>query len=238
MVGTAPRPFRVLLTRPVEESKRIVPDLVALGGEVILSPLIKIEPLPLPATLPKFEAVIVTSENAIQAVEHFNIQAPVYCVGDRTATVLGQKGCDVKKWYATGEHLLADLQATQTVYLYFSGVHKSIDLSEALPHCVTIDVYHAQALEQLSVECIAAFKAEEIDWVLIYSQRSAEILGQHLRKFQVRLKRTNVMAISPKAAEPLKQLGFKTVCSALTPDHQGMLTSLRTSLENEGVFYG
>ena len=238
MAYQAPRPFAVLLTRPLLEAQRIAPDLEALGGEVMIAPLSIIEPLPLPSSLPPFDAIIMTSQNAFAALDRYTLKAPFYCVGERTATLLRQKGYEVKQEYATAEQLLADLQGTPAAYLHFAGVHKAIDFSQALANCATIEVYQAQAVKQLPLECTAAFKAKKIDWVLVYSRRSAEILGQHLSKIQVSLKQTNVMAISTKAAEPLKQLGFKKIYRAITADHHGMLTSLRTSLENEGIFYG
>src|SRR5689334_13092289 len=100
----------VLLTRPSPDSNRTAEALRARGFEVLLAPMLRFEPVPLPADLgqdtdvaPDDEAdraigaVIVTSANALRAVapqlESSSLKRlPLFVVGAQTAAVARKAG--------------------------------------------------------------------------------------------------------------------------------------------------
>jgi uroporphyrinogen-III synthase len=98
--------WRVLLTRPAEESKALAASLSEAGIFSSSLPLLEIEPLPVtPAQqavfrdLGRYCAVIVVSKPAarlgLQQLERHWPQLPWFSVGAATAQVLADQGLDV-----------------------------------------------------------------------------------------------------------------------------------------------
>ena len=81
--------MRIAVTRPQTDGERTAANLRARGHEVLLAPLMRIEPVI--ADLGRgFAAVIVTSANAASAIADHPARAvllklPVYAVGRRSA---------------------------------------------------------------------------------------------------------------------------------------------------------
>src|SRR5215471_18364583 len=100
----------VLVTRPSPDSDRTADALRARGFEVLLAPMLRFEPVPLPADLGQeadvehddeadrtVGALIVTSANALRAVvpqlEGSDLKRlPLFVVGAQTASVAREAG--------------------------------------------------------------------------------------------------------------------------------------------------
>jgi len=84
--------MRVVVTRPQADSERTAAALEALGHEVLVTPLMRIEPVAadLAGT---WSAIVITSANALQAVPVTAAKTlPVFAVGDRSAEAARQAG--------------------------------------------------------------------------------------------------------------------------------------------------
>lgn len=104
--------MKVVVTRPQDESGRLVAELEALGHEVVLSPLIEIEPLgPDSVDVAPYDWVVVTSRTGARELARRLRATPrrLAAVGPGTAETLREHGLepDLVPSVSTQEGLLA-----------------------------------------------------------------------------------------------------------------------------------
>ena len=100
---------RVLVTRPEPGASRTLNALIARGVDAVSIPLTEIRPLAFEAPSFEFDALIITSQNAIihgapvlNAFKHL----PIFAVGSRTAETLRHQGHHIFAWAETAQDLL------------------------------------------------------------------------------------------------------------------------------------
>src|ERR1700759_3031770 len=86
----------VLVTRPHPDSETTAAALRAKGHEVVLAPMLRFEPVACSGLDADYGAVIVTSANALRAVEgqlgEGLFKRPVFAVGEATAAAARNAG--------------------------------------------------------------------------------------------------------------------------------------------------
>jgi uroporphyrinogen-III synthase len=88
----------ILVTRPQPDNQRTAASLRARGFDVLLAPMLRFEAVPLQQSAgADYAAVIVTSANALRAVEaqlpgSGLLDLPLFAVGDRTAAAAREAG--------------------------------------------------------------------------------------------------------------------------------------------------
>jgi uroporphyrinogen-III synthase len=182
--------MRLVVTRPEPEAQRTAATLRKLGHEVLVMPMLRIESVH-DAALGDgpWSAVVMTSANAARAIATHPRRAELlslrtFVVGNRTGEVARAAGfADVVS--ADGEvaalaHLIAQrLPLAATSVLYLAGEDRKGDLEKVLAEggidvCPVI-VYRAITCRALSDDAKATLRAGNIDGVLHFSQRSAEV---------------------------------------------------------------
>lgn len=238
--------MRLLVTRPMEDGVRLAELLAARGHDVILSPLIDIQPIA--AQLPPdgaIDALALTSANGVRALRHHCQDAalwaawqakPAFAVGPQTAALLTAYGWS-RVHQAAGDvaalaQLLAErLEPKQTV-LHLAGQHRAGNLAAALDaaglkHQRAV-LYEAQAAVRFSsATAMALSDADEpVDGVLLYSVRTADIFIRLMEDLPAAEKAAaeNITAycLSAAVAERLRAAGFPTMIAAL-PTEAAML---------------
>lgn len=106
--------MRVVVTRPREQAEPLASRLRALGHEVVLCPLVRVEPLPGgPVDVEGYDWVVVTSANGARELARRLRGRPrrLAAVGPGTAAALREQGLepDVVARVSTQEGLLAEL---------------------------------------------------------------------------------------------------------------------------------
>ena len=106
--------MRVVVTRPREQAAPLADRLEALGHEVVLCPLIEVEPLgDAPIDVAAYDWVIVTSANGARELARRRRGEPkrVAAIGPGTAATLRERGLapDLVPAVATQEGLAAEL---------------------------------------------------------------------------------------------------------------------------------
>jgi uroporphyrinogen-III synthase len=211
--------MRLLVTRPEEEGRRTAEALRAQGHEVLLAPLLRIEPV-IDANFgaPPWSAVLITSANAARAValhprKSELVALPLLAVGDRSAEAARAAGfADVTS--AAGDALdLARVAAARFAgccapLLYLAGEDRARDLPAELGQLPvrTVVVYRAVKAEHLPPAVQAALAAGRLDGVLHYSRRSAEAY----------LALAEAAGLREKALAPLHYCISARVATALT----------------------
>lgn len=228
--------MRILVTRPGSRAGQTQQRLEAMGHEAICAPVLTIAPSGQPMPAGVFDAVILTSPGALLAFPDPPVHLPVLTVGDRTAEEARRAGF-LHVMSAAGDRLdLADM-ARETLpperrLLMAVGRDRKEDLADLLRQAghepVIWVCYHADAIAALPAAATLALAQGQIDCVLHYSPRSAEVFIGLADAAGVRVAAaTSVhVAISPDAAIVLESAGFGGIVIADRPDEDGMMAAL------------
>ncbi|HTS40104.1 MAG TPA: uroporphyrinogen-III synthase [Xanthobacteraceae bacterium] len=179
--------MRLLITRPAEDGERSAAALRARGHQVLLAPLLRIEPIAdvdLGAT--DYAAILMSSANAARAIApHPRMRdlmtRPVLAVGASTARAARTAGfLDVQSADGNARDLgrlaAARFSGSRAPLLYLTGDERARDLADDLPNVPvrTVVVYRAVKIAALPPNVRDALLAGNLDGVLHFSLRSAE----------------------------------------------------------------
>ncbi|MGJ4952756.1 uroporphyrinogen-III synthase [Bradyrhizobium sp. HKCCYLS20291] len=241
----------VLVTRPAPDNERTAIALRARGIDALLAPMLRFEPVALPADVASdVAAVIVTSANAVRAAGpqlagSTLLTRPLFAVGDHTASAARAAGFTEVISAASDAAALRDLVADSVprardggrpTLLYLAGADISRDLASELAErgfaMVTQTVYRMAEVTALPREVCDAFAANGIAAVLHYSRRSAAAFVAAIRADGVEISALAVphCCMSANVAEVLREAGATQVTIAAHPDENDMLEGLARAL--------
>jgi uroporphyrinogen-III synthase len=224
---------RLLLTRPEPDAQRTAAALRAQGHDVIVAPLLRIEPAPdAKIGAGPWAAILITSANAAHAIlAHASVTPlrtlPVFAVGRRSADAMAAAGfADVTSADGNASDLArlvgARLQPAARL-LYLAGEDRSGDLAGELRARgfaveVTI-IYRAIAVTGLSPVAADAL-ASGVDGVLHFSRRSVEAYVDAARAAGLLANALKPVhfCLSGQVAEPLAQAGAAAIRIAERPN--------------------
>jgi uroporphyrinogen-III synthase len=231
--------MRVVVTRPQADSERTAAALEALGHEVLVAPLMRIEPVAVDLA-GTWSAIVVTSANALQAVPATadGVKTlPVFAVGDRSAEAARGTGfAEVSS--ASGDIKdLVRLVAARAVgakapLLYLAGEDRSGDLvAQLAAHGIDAEmkVVYRIVAEVFPPVLAAALESGDVDAVLHFSRRSAELFVEGARLSGVAGPAEDVrhLCLSSQVAEPLA--GASRIAVAARPEEAALVALLRAS---------
>src|SRR5579862_3688138 len=155
--------MRLLVTRPLPDALDTAKQLKALGHDPVLQPLLRIVFAPAPRELGDPAALLITSRNALRAVEswpqapHWR-ETPLYAVGKVTARAAEAAGfTDVRigggDAAALADAVKADLTPDAGLLVYPAARQRTGGLSEALAEAgydiETLESYRAEAVTEV-----------------------------------------------------------------------------------------
>jgi uroporphyrinogen-III synthase len=237
--------MRLLVTRPEPDGARTAAALRARGHDVMLAPLLSIEP-EVEADLGPgpWDGVLITSANAVRAIAAHPRKSellglPLYAVGRRSAEAARAAGF-AEVVSADGDAgALARLVAARDrtpqgpphvrlPLLYLAGEDRAADLGGALAAqgiaTQTVVIYRAVIATALPPDVKDALAAGAIDGVLHYSRRSADAFVALALAAVIDIKKltTKHYCVSAQVAAPLREAGAATFAAA-TPDEAALL---------------
>jgi uroporphyrinogen-III synthase len=231
---------RLVVTRPQADGERTAAALRARGHEVLVAPLLRVEPVKAELS-GGWGAVIITSANAPGAVAgHAACEAlfklPVFAVGRRSAEAARQAGFtdvataggDVRDLVLLIAARRADAKAP---LLYLAGEDRAADLvAELAVHGIAAEmaVVYRAASAPFPPGLSAALTAGEVDAVLHFSKRSAENYLAGAAQAGVAGPALGVrhICLSAQIAEPLMGAGANRIAIAPRPDEAALIASL------------
>ena len=229
--------MRIVLTRPRDNSEHTAAMLRARGHDVLVAPLLQVEPV-LAELRPHWGAVIITSANAAAALTLHPVRAeliklPVYAVGKRSGDAAHKAGFtdvtiaggDVRDLVKVISEHIADAKAP---LLYLAGEDRAGDLIGDLAiHGIAAElaVVYRAAPAPFPPELIAALKEGKVDAVLHFSRRSADNYLEGAQKAAVLVQALGVrhLCLSAQIAEPLVNAGASMVAVAKRPDEASLI---------------
>lgn len=232
--------MRIVVTRPHPDAERTADNLRARGHQVLVAPLMRVEPVE--ADLAgAWGGIVITSANALAAIADNParpglLALPVYAVGRRSAQAAEASGF-ASVSAADGDaqdlvRLIAERCAGKDVrLLYLAGEDRAADVVGALAAhglaCELRVVYRAVALP-LPPELVAALEAGDVQGVLHFSRRSAEsyLAGARDAGIAPIAIATRHYCLSRQVAEPLVAAGAERVAVSVRPDEAGLVELL------------
>lgn len=224
--------MRLLVTRPEPQGERTAAALRARGHEVVLAPLMHIEPLA-PIDLgsdsdrESWAAVLTTSANAVRFLRDHPRRAalvalPLFTVGERSAEAAREAGF-ARVQSADGDagdlvRLVAASVAAPGPLLYLAGEDRAADLAAALGsyRVHTVVVYRARVDAQLPEGVVRALRDGALHGVLHYSRRSAEtfLAAAAGSGLAINSLKCNHYCLSRQVAGPLAAAGARVIVAA------------------------
>jgi len=229
--------MRVVVTRPQTDSERTAVALEALGHEVLVAPLMRIEPVAVDLA-GTWSAIVITSANALQAVPATadGVKTlPVFAVGDRSAEAARRAGFSEVSSANGDIKDLVRLVAARAVgakapLLYLAGEDRAGDLvAQLAAHGIDAEmkVVYRTVAEAFPPVLAAALESGDVDAVLHFSRRSAELFVEGARASGVAGSAEDVrhLCLSAQVAEPLA--GASRVTVAARPEEVALIALLR-----------
>jgi uroporphyrinogen-III synthase len=243
----------VLVTRPRPDDEATANSLRARGFEVLRAPMLRFEPLPFHDDAEaRYDAVIVTSANALRAIESQLggsrlLALPLFAVGEHTAALARGAGFGQVISAEGDATTLRDLVQASVAskrlrkagtLLYLAGADLARDLAGELGDrgftVVTHTTYRMVPASSLPREVCDAFVANQIEAVLHYSRRSARAFLDAARAAGVEISALALpqCCISAAVAAILRDAGAPRVMTAASPDENALFEALTRALRS------
>jgi uroporphyrinogen-III synthase len=227
--------MRVAVTRPSADAERTAKALRAQGHDVLLAPLMSVEPVAADLS-GNWSAVAITSANALIAIAQNPHVArlrelPLFAVGQRSAAA-GRGFAAVHCAHGDVKDLVRLIVREHRggTLLYLAGQNRAADLvGELAKHGLRAEmrILYRAVKASFPRHLVTALKAASVDAVLHFSRRSAEnyVTGAHAAGITGAALRIRHLCLSAQVAEPLLAAGAKRVEIASRPD-EASLTAL------------
>jgi uroporphyrinogen-III synthase len=241
----------ILVTRPQPDNAATVAALREKGFEVLAAPMLRFETVAFQDDSDaRYGAVVVTSANALRAVEGQAAIArlkelPLFAVGERTAEAASEAGfrnvisADGDAT-ALRELMVASVRAKTLkksgTLLYLAGADLARDLAGELGErgfsVVTQTTYRMAPIVSLPREVCDAFAANGIEAVLHYSRRSARAFLEAARAGGVEISALAIpqCCLSDAVASIVRDAGASQVMVAPSPDEKALFEVLGRAL--------
>ncbi len=232
----------VLITRPLKAAESLKRDLEAKGYATLVEPMLSIERLgSIPPMPDSVQAILLTSANAVPALDDEAKDRRIFTVGKATAKAARASGCrDVIAGDGDGAALASLIGKTcrpeDGALLHIGGEVVREDLHRYLEalgfHIHREVVYRALPATRFSNDLLAAWHSHGIAAVLLFSPRTAEIFVRLLIEHGLRghVDRTAAICVSEATATPCRELDWKEVCLAPQPNQGALIRSLEGSI--------
>lgn len=203
----------ILITRPIKQAIATQQELEFIGYNSVVYPLLEIHPENFEADFSKYDAVIITSQNAAEIVRAKLNDISLFLVGAESAAILHDK--NIQFVAQDAKELLAKIKTyPYKNYLYLSGDHISTKINAERKI-----VYRSVAVTKLPKEIL-----EYVTCVLFYSARTAEIFSKLIGSYN--LSQCKALCISQKTADQIEHLAWQSVVVARKPNEASLLECL------------
>ena len=221
----------IALTRPLHQSKRFAADLdavLATSASYHIAPLIEVVPTPTDLELQDADALIFTSENAVNAVGINLSNRRAYCVGTRTAQAAQTKGCIVLNANGTAQDLIALIRAHQPKgrLIHLRGRHTRGDITATLlKHEISAKdvIVYEQLQKPFSPNTISMLRQTILVLFPVFSPRTAQILASELESIPLK---AHFVCISDATSTPLQTLVGGSLSVASAPNGSSMVDAV------------
>jgi uroporphyrinogen-III synthase len=228
--------MRVLVTRSDGDAERTAQRLAARGHEAVVAPVTAIVPTGEPMPAGDWDALVVTSAHAHEALAAIPDKArPVFAVGRHTEAAVRQAGfSDVAVAAGDATSLSGLIRRTARAgltLLHVAGLHRKQEPAASLRAAgfsiVEWRAYEAGQVRALPPVAAEALRTGQIGAALHYSRRSATIVLRLAEEAGLTstLRTFPHLCLSPDVAAAFDGSGMTTLVAA-RPDEEALLALL------------
>lgn len=225
--------MRIVVTRPEPAGERTAAALRARGHDVLVAPLMRIEPVAADLT-GRWQGVIVTSANAPSAAAAKNpslLGLPTLAVGERSARAARDAGfTNVMSADGDARKLMKLIASSGTrgPLLYLAGEDRATDLGgELATHGIEVAtrVVYRAVTAAFPPELIAAVESGDIEAAMHFSARSAAnyVSGAKAAGLLPQALDLRQLCLSAQVAAPLAAAGAKSIAISPRPDEAALI---------------
>jgi uroporphyrinogen-III synthase len=236
--------LRALVTRPREDSESVARALESRGLDVMIEPLLDIEPVAdAVVDASGVQGILVTSANGIRALArlHSDRALPVWAVGDSSAAVARALGYTSVESAGGDVETLADLVAGKVdpakgALLHAAGSVNAGDLAGRLGaqgfEVRRQVLYRAVTATALTSSLHQALVENTIDLALFFSPRTAATFVRLVAAagLGAALTRIRAYGLSANVATELDRFAWASIHRAAEPTQAALLTALDLDL--------
>jgi uroporphyrinogen-III synthase len=228
--------MRILITRPREQGEATAARLRALGHDAVVAPLLTIAPTGETSPAGPFDALIVTSANAVPALTAFDKALPIFAVGERTASLAREAGfTEVRSAEGDGRRLAAlvtRIIAPGALLLHVAGRDRKREPQASLVQAgfavETFAAYEAVPATGLPEHLARALRERTLGAALHYSRRTVEtalalMSAEGVAEAFLSLRH---LCLSGDVAAPLREQGAARLIVAEEPDEASLFAAL------------
>jgi uroporphyrinogen-III synthase len=217
--------MKILVTRPIEQTNELAKKIIELGHEPIISPLIKITQLNNLNLdiLEDFDAIIITSRNALLSILNANKNSKLIIVGKQTTQYAQSLGFSNANFAG---HDIAELKQNLNKtdkLLYLSGSEITDNL-EDFPNITRQITYTSETIEELPGNFFEFFKLKELRICILFSLRTAKNLIYLVNKHNLNCSNIIILTLSQNIAELFKNKGFHACYVAKKPELEYLIS--------------
>jgi uroporphyrinogen-III synthase len=228
--------MRIAITRPQVDGERSAKILRAQGHDVLLAPLMRVEPIEADVS-GRWSAVVITSANApgVLTKSRDILALPLFAVGARSAEAARTAGfADVTS--ADGDvhdlvRLIAEKPRMTAPLLYLAGETQAADLVGELARRgikAEMRIVYRAVTAPFPPALVDALREKTLDAVLHYSARSAEnfVAGAHNAGIAHEAFAVRHLCLSAQVAAPLQAAGATNIAVAKQSDEAALVELL------------
>lgn len=230
----------VLVTRPEPGATRTAERLAALGLTPLVLPLTEILPLPVEKLSGHYDAVAITSANALRHAPEDILASlyhlPCFVVGEATAALARSNGFKrVLTGNGDGTSLAAKVNNSTpsgTNLLYLTGQVRSSQFETIIGQSgrvvTPVAVYDAILKSYETDYLTELFKSSPVDFCLLYSMRGAEAFLDAIKSAGVihLFENTEFLCLSANIEAVISGQGFGSIRIAIRPDEAALFELL------------
>lgn len=230
--------MRILLTRPRQQSLATARMLHVKGHRVLIDPMLSVRHVPHdPVAGEGVAAVVLTSSNALPGLDDPLRRLPILAVGQATAQAAIAAGC-ASVLTAAGDGVeLAGLvrerippEAGTILHVCGEEVRDGLEaaLVEAGYRYQRLVVYRTETAARLAPRTVQALEGHELDAVLFYSPRTAQVFARLVERDGLagHLAHVSAVCLSEPIAAEIRGLPWRSVEVAQRRDQTALLACL------------
>lgn len=232
--------MRYLITRPEEDAGPLAEAVRALGHDVAVDSMLSITTFDdVQLDTDGVQALLFSSANGVRAFSDISLnrRVPVYTVGEASAAIARDLG--FRRVHAAGGDVasLAQLVAgalkpEEGILMHVSGTVVARELKDLLQkdgfNVFRVRLYESEPATRLQDKTVAHIAGGEIDGVLFYSPRTAQIFSDLIieNRLTEACRRIRALCLSEAVAEVADKLPWRAVKVAGAPSQSAMLELL------------
>jgi uroporphyrinogen-III synthase len=237
---------KILLTRPLEDSASMQLILDSMGIASVISPLLRIEVIPLPPLFTETlrnappQGIILTSKHAASALPGLGVPlaTPVFAVGEATAESVRAQGFKVVT-SSTGnaeqlvKHIVMASSTRLNPLVYLRGEDVAFDMEgslkqHALP-LISVCVYRTVHSDSLTTETLQHLESGLISGIVFFSAATARIYRGLIEDAGLEYYHNKVVAIciSDDVRQVLDGIPFKESIVSPKPGLEYVIDTIR-----------